>query len=177
MRFVKFVCCCFILIAGWACMAVETTDAEAVLTRDSVLGYLKKCEKTIIADKDERGEKMTRLHYMGYAMTVYSWMKKPDELELATGIDREWFSQVYEKFDDMWVCRRQIDLAEDNESKKKVESEKNFEKTVKEFSLLLAKPAEVQSAKLLSLKKSKDTSISIEKAKKSCKKADAETVI
>lgn len=172
MRSVNFFMCLFMLVAGLIVNAEEIKKNEDVPTRDDVFDYLQKCEGTIITGKDERGGNLTPQHYMAYAMTVHSWLKSPDELELTTRIERKWFVKVHEKLDEMWFNSRQSDLdGTDENSKKDAESGKNFDKTVKEFSALLKTPAELTPAKLNSLRKSKDS-----KCRKDKKKTDVEAV-
>ena len=145
------------------------------LTRDSVFEYLKKCETMIITGKDERGAELTRQHYMAYALTVHSWLKDPEELEISTGIDRAWFIKVHDKFDEMWATRRQSDLdgLDDNSNNKNAEADKKFEKVVQAFSMLLLKPEDVNPARLYSLKKFKDANR--RKVKPAQKKTIADT--
>ncbi len=175
MRFVYIVMAILGMTAGVVCNAGENKDGdEMLLTRDSVLEYLKNCETMIITGKDEHGAELTRQHYMAYAMTVHSWMKDPEELEISTGIDRAWFIKVHDKFDEMWVARRQSDLdgLDDNSNNKNADGNKKFEKVVLEFSVLLLKPEDINPAKLYSLKKFKDAKR--KKSKPVQKKTDAD---
>lgn len=175
MRVVKFLMCLLVLIAGFIGSSEEIQKTEDVPTRNEVLDYLKKCEETIISGNDERGVELTPQHYMAYAMTVHSWLRYQDELELATGIDRKWFIKVHEKLDEMWLSRRQSELdGIDDNGKKNDESGKDFDKSVKEFSELLKAPAQINTVKLYSLRKSIDSKRKKDKAEN--KKADVETV-
>ena len=159
MRFIYIV---MVILSMTVCLVCKADngnkDIDAVpLTRDSVLEYLKKCETMIITGKDERGVELTRQHYMAYAMTVHSWLKDPEELEISTGLDRAWFTKVVDKFDEMWDARRQSDLDGLDDSKHKNNGgDEKFKKTVLAFSVLLLKPEDVNPARLYSLKKFKD---------------------
>jgi hypothetical protein len=162
------------LVVSLVCNAGEDKNGDDMpLTRDSVLEYLKKCETMIITGKDERGAELTRQHYMAYAMTVHSWLKDPEELEISTGIDRAWFTKVHDKFDEMWASRRQSDLdgMDENSNNKNTDGNKKFEKVVLAFSVLLLKPEDVNPARLYSLKKFKDAKH--KKTKPVQKKTDA----
>jgi hypothetical protein len=176
MRFVYIVATLLGMAAGLACNAGENKNSDDMqLTRDSVLEYLKKCEAMIITGKDERGAELTRQHYMAYAMTVHSWLKDPEELEISTGIDRAWFTKVHDKFDEMWAARRQADLdgLDNNSDNKNADGDKKFEKAVVAFSVLLLKLEDVNPARLYSLKKFKDSKR--KKSKPVQKKTDADT--
>ena len=176
MRSVKFLMCLFVMLAGLIGSAEEKQKDEDVPTRNEILNYLRKCEEAIVAGKDERGVELTPQHYMAYAMTVHSWLKNQDELELATGIERKWFIKVHEKLDEMWLNGRQSDLdGIDDSSKKNEESGKNFDKSVKEFSELLKAPAQINPVKLYSLKKGIDSKRKKDKTDNK-KNDDVETV-
>ena len=155
----------------------KDSDDDVTLTRAGVLEYLKKCETMIITGKDERGAELTRQHYMAYAMTVHSWLKDPEELEISTGIDRAWFNKVVDKFDEMWDARRQSDLdgLDDSSHKNTGGGDEKFKKTVLAFSVLLLKPEDVNPARLYSLKKFKDAKR--KKAKPVQKNTDTDTDI
>ena len=181
MRFIYIV-----MIILWAACLISNAangngngnkDSDDVpLTRAGVLEYLKKCETMIITGKDERGAELTRQHYMAYAMTVHSWLKEPEELEISTGIDRAWFNKVVDKFDEMWDSRRQSDLdGLDNSSHENAGGNEKFKKTVLAFSVLLLKPEDVNPARLYSLKKFKDAKR--KKAKPVQKNTDTDTDI
>lgn len=163
-----------VMAGGLVCRAGDDMNTDDVPpTRERVFEYLKNCEIMIITGKDERGEALTRQHFMDYAITVHSWMKEPDALEVATGIDRAWFTKVHDKLDEMWAARRQADLdGLDNSANKDTESKKKFDKAVLAFSVLLLKPEEIHPAKLYSLKKLRD--MMRNKAKPVQKKAEPE---